>query len=107
MIGSNHSHTLACNWFIYAIASYFLKKSVRYCKGILDNFGCGEAPCSGIFSSHSHRYIGVRLVGGCQDTRADVATGLNIPFAIASEVADTVVSRSITGHLCDRRARIP
>jgi SAM-dependent methyltransferase len=96
-----HSNRKAHNWLVYDSGDEFLFKNKSYFKGVLYDFGCGEAPYRDFFLKYANQYIGVDWAGSYHDTKADITADLNKPLPIEAEVADTVVSLSVLEHLCE------
>ncbi|GAB3093064.1 class I SAM-dependent methyltransferase [Aestuariicella hydrocarbonica] len=100
-ISETHSNRRPHNWLAYDISDHFLQKHSKLYKGVLYDFGCGEAPYRNYFMTHAEKYIGVDWSGSTHNTTADIAADLNKPLPIESSVADTVVSLSVLEHLCE------
>jgi len=96
-----HPNRKAHNWLIYDIADRFLERHAALYKGVLYDFGCGEAPYREFFLKYCDKYIGIDWSRSLHQTAADIIADLNKPLPVKSESADTVVSLSVLEHLCE------
>lgn len=100
-ISQKHTNRRAHNWLIYDIGDHFLLKFSSSFKGVMYDLGAGESPYKDFFLEYADQYIAVDWAGSFHNTKADIATDLNKPLPIESDVADTVVSLSEMEHLCE------
>lgn len=87
------------NWLIYKINNRMLKKFTELYKGVLYDFGCGEAPYKEYFLNYCNSYIGIDWEDSFHNKKADLFMDLNKPIKINSSLADTIVSLSVLEHL--------
>lgn len=101
MRSKQHPNRKAHNWLVYNVGDRFLERTISSYKGVLYDFGCGEAPHKDFFLEHVEKYVGVDWGGSLHNTNADITADLNKPLPIESAVADTIVSFSVMEHLCE------
>lgn len=100
-ISKKHLNRQHHNWLAYDIRDSFLKENTDNLKGVLYDFGCGEAPYKDFFLKYVKEYIGVDWSNSLHNTKADIVADLNKPLSIDSNVADTIVSLSVLEHLSE------
>lgn len=98
-ISQHHTNRRHHNWLVYNISDRFLLKLSKYYKGVMYDFGCGEAPYRGFFEKFVDRYVGVDWTNSIHNTKVEIVADLNKDVPIQSAVADTIISLSVMEHL--------
>ncbi|MDQ3635257.1 MAG: class I SAM-dependent methyltransferase [Acidobacteriota bacterium] len=95
-----HINRSSKNWLIYENCDKMLLRYSNVYRGVLYDFGCGDAPYKEFFLQFADQYIGVDWgEEGYYAANESIAADLNKPIPIESEVADTIVSLSVMEHL--------
>lgn len=97
----NHKNSKSHNWLMYKIQDQSLIECVPYFKGIMFDFGSGDAPYREFFLKHVTEYVTVDWGSSIHDINPDVIADLNSVIPIDSNIADTIVSISVLEHLCE------
>jgi len=92
---------LSANWLIIDNNNKIVKRSLKYIKGVVYDFGCGVRPYEKDILEVANEYIGVDWGETLHGLKADIVSDLNKVLPIESKMADSIVSFQVMEHLCE------
>lgn len=96
---ASHPGNTLTTRIVYNTFDHILLKKIDLIKGVVYDFGCGEAPYKNFILQYADTYRGVDWAACKHNSDADIVCDLNQPTPIETDAADTIISFSVLEHL--------